>query len=180
MDYREIDFLPQKSNERINKAMLVFDPKVLFRILAFALHMIGAKRKSIAELINMPEESVKTTVRVVLRDGFPAFLDRRKSESPFIPKVSLTAKKIGVPVRMPPRRPIRGPAPQTASNERLTPGRGGRGRIGPLLDGPCPAVNLDTPSEPPNSGAHGVRCSPEFQSRKPWACNELTVANCPI
>lgn len=96
MDCREIEFLPQKSNERINKAMLVFDPKILFRILAFALHMFGAKRKIIAELVHMPEESVKTTVRVVLRDGFQAFPDRRKSESPSIPKVSLTAKKICV------------------------------------------------------------------------------------
>jgi hypothetical protein len=34
MDCRNIAFVPQKSTERFNKALRVFDPKVLFRILA--------------------------------------------------------------------------------------------------------------------------------------------------
>ena len=86
MDCRNIAFVPQKSTERFNKALRVFDPKVLFRILAFALHIFGAKRNIIAELVDMPEESVKTTIRVVSRDGYPAFLDRRKSETISTPK----------------------------------------------------------------------------------------------
>jgi hypothetical protein len=96
MDCREIEFSPKKSNDRINKATHIFDPNVLFRILAFALHMFGAKRKIIAELVNMPEESVKTTNRVVVRDGFEAFLDRRKTELPTIAKAQLTSKKITI------------------------------------------------------------------------------------
>lgn len=97
MDCHEIKFSSKKSNDRINKAMRVFEPTVLFRILAFALHMFGAKRKIIAELVNMPEESVKTTIRVILRDGFQAFGDRRKTERLTTPKVQLTSpKKISI------------------------------------------------------------------------------------
>ncbi len=96
MDCRKIDFSPQKSSERIANALKVFDHKVLFRILIFALHMFGAKRKIIAELVDMPEESAKTTIRIILRDGFQSFLDRRKSEVSSITKYSLTDKRIQV------------------------------------------------------------------------------------
>jgi uncharacterized protein (UPF0216 family) len=96
MDCHKIKFSSKNSNERINNAIRVFDPTVLFRILAFALHMMGAKRKTIAELVNMPEESVKTTIRVVTRDGFQAFFDRRKTELFATPKVQLPSKKISI------------------------------------------------------------------------------------
>ncbi len=96
MDCRVVEFLAQKSDERIEKAMRVFDPKLLLRIFAFALYMFGAKRRVVASLVGMPEESVKTTIRVVLRDGFQAFIDRRKSKSSSIPEDSIIAKRIGV------------------------------------------------------------------------------------
>jgi len=96
MDCREIEFLPQKSEERIRRAMRVFDPKVLYRILAFVLYLLGAKRGVIAALVGMPEESVKTTIRVVFRDGFQAFLDRRRSDVPSVPKASRTTARISV------------------------------------------------------------------------------------
>lgn len=47
MDCRELEFDPQKSDERIKRALRVFNPKVFFKILAFALYMFGAKRKII-------------------------------------------------------------------------------------------------------------------------------------
>ena len=47
--------------------------------LAFALHLLGARRKEVAALVEMPEESVKTLLRLVSRDGFPAVRDRRFS-----------------------------------------------------------------------------------------------------
>ena len=80
MDCHEIEFSAKNSKNRISNATGIFEPAVLFRILTFALHMMGAKRKTIAGLVNMPEESVKTTIRVIMRDGFQAFFDRRKTE----------------------------------------------------------------------------------------------------
>ena len=79
MDCRDIEFSPEKSQERIRSALRVFDARVLNKILAFSVYLLGAKRRSVASLVEMPDESVKTAVRVVLRDGFPALRDRRCS-----------------------------------------------------------------------------------------------------
>ncbi len=82
MDCREVVFSREKSQERIHKASQVFPRKLLMRILAFALHLLGATRKEVAALVDLPEESVKTLLRVMLRDGFPALRDRRLSAPP--------------------------------------------------------------------------------------------------
>ena len=82
MDCRQVTFSPEKSQERTDKALQMFPRKLLMRILAFALHLLGASRKEVAALVEMPEESVKTLLRVVLRDGFPALRDRRLSAPP--------------------------------------------------------------------------------------------------
>lgn len=79
MDCRRIEFSPEKSQERITRASRVFPVGVLNKILAFSLYLLGAKRRSVAALVGMPEESVKTAVRVALRDGFAALQDRRYS-----------------------------------------------------------------------------------------------------
>ncbi len=96
MDCQDVDFSPQKSKERINKAQVVFESKLLFRTLAFALYLLGAKRKTIAAMVDMPEESVKTAVRVVLRDGFGALRDRRKTDVPSIGKPPIPPAEIRI------------------------------------------------------------------------------------
>ncbi len=48
MDCHEIEFSAKNSKNRISNAMGILEPAVLFRMLAFALHMMGAKRKTIA------------------------------------------------------------------------------------------------------------------------------------
>ncbi len=82
MDCRQVTFSPEKSQERIHQALQVFPRLLLMRILAFALHLLGARRKEVAALVGLPQESVKTLLRVILRDGFPAVRDRRLSSSP--------------------------------------------------------------------------------------------------
>lgn len=79
MDCRGIEFSPEKSQERITSALKVFRPGVLNKVLAFSLYLLGAKRRVVADMVGMPEESVKTAVRVALRDGFAALHDRRCS-----------------------------------------------------------------------------------------------------
>jgi DNA-binding transcriptional ArsR family regulator len=58
----------------------------LNKILAFSIYLLGAKRRSVANMVGMPEESVKTAVRVVLRDGFSALRDRRCSSVDRLPE----------------------------------------------------------------------------------------------
>ena len=77
MDCRQVTFSPEKSQQRIDNALQVFPRKLLMRLLAFALHLLGARRKEVAALVEMPEESVKTLLRLVSLDGFAALRDRR-------------------------------------------------------------------------------------------------------
>ena len=79
MDCRRIEFSPEKSQERITRALKVFPTGVLNKMLAFSVYLLGAKLHSAAKLVGMPDESVKTTIRVVLQDGFGALRDRRYS-----------------------------------------------------------------------------------------------------
>jgi len=94
MDCRHVEFAPNQSEERINKALRVFPKGLLMRLLAFALHLLGAKRKIVAALVDMPEESVKTVVRLALRDGFAALRDRRRSEGPRVARTSPSPLRI--------------------------------------------------------------------------------------
>lgn len=96
MDCRHLEFSPTKSEERINRALHVFPKKLLMRLLAFVLHLLGIDRKAVAELVGTPEESVKTAVRLAMRDGFSALRDRRRSEGPPIARATLNPPRIAV------------------------------------------------------------------------------------
>ena len=97
MDCQDIEFSPEKSQERIDKALTVFDATTLNRILTLGLHLLGTPRKEIASLVNRPEESVKTSLRVLLRDGLAAFRDRRCSN--IQPVVSMPVRSLAVSTR---------------------------------------------------------------------------------
>lgn len=86
MDCRGVEFSPEKSQERITSALRVFHTGALNKILAFSIYLLGAKRRSVAEMVGMPDESVKTAVRVALRDGFSALRDRRCSSVDRLPE----------------------------------------------------------------------------------------------
>jgi len=84
MDCHELEFSPQKSEARIQRALRVFPSAILYRILALALYLLGAKRKAVATLVGVPEESLKTALRVVLQDGFQALQDRRRADAAMV------------------------------------------------------------------------------------------------
>jgi len=62
MDCQNIEFSPEKSRERIAKTVNVWGRKLLDRIIGFVLYLFGAKRKAAAEVVGMPEESLKTSI----------------------------------------------------------------------------------------------------------------------
>jgi len=98
MDCRSIEFSAEKSTERMEKAERAFSAVLLKRIIVFVLYLLGAKRGDIASVVGMPRESIKTAVRVILRDGFAAFRDRRRSDTPAVPQT------VVAPVRISARR----------------------------------------------------------------------------
>lgn len=88
MNYQDIVFSPQQSQRRIKKALQVVPMKVLQRIISFALYVLGAKMSAIGSLMEMSKESIKTTNSRILKDGLPAFRDRRESMNTYSRELS--------------------------------------------------------------------------------------------
>ncbi len=64
MDCRVIEFSAEKSLERITRARQVFPRGVLDKVLAFfSISLLEAKRRSVTDMVGMPDESVKTVLR---------------------------------------------------------------------------------------------------------------------
>jgi hypothetical protein len=79
MDCQNLAFSPKQSQKRIEKALRVLPSIVLKKILFFALYLLGARLKTIASFVDIPEKSGKTTIQRVLKDGINAFSDRRQA-----------------------------------------------------------------------------------------------------
>ena len=92
MDCQNILFSQKKSQKRIENAVRVIPSQVLKKILFFVLYLLGARLKEIASIIDMPEESGKTTVSRVMKDGIPALQDRRQ-----LVKISTSATHLPPP-----------------------------------------------------------------------------------
>lgn len=85
MDCQHLVFSQEQSQKRIEKALRVLPSQGLKKVLFFALYLLGARLNSIASLVGMPEESGKTTISRVMRDGIPALQDRRQAAKTYEP-----------------------------------------------------------------------------------------------
>lgn len=74
------------SQKRINRATHIFGIAVIRRVLCFSLYLLGMTRTSIAKLIEMPTDSVKTIIKNIHNNGIPAFEDRRFRNTVFLPQ----------------------------------------------------------------------------------------------
>ena len=102
MDCQSMVFSSKHSQKRIEKALQILPELVVKKVLFFALYLLGARMNAIALFVDMPEESGKTTISRILRDGLPALRDRRQStktsepplpsSSPQEPQVSVTTE----------------------------------------------------------------------------------------
>lgn len=79
IDCQQMKFSPIIGGERRKKAEMFLGKNAVTKILALALYWLGGRRPEIAAELGIPENSLRTTVRVVLRDGPAAFEDRRHS-----------------------------------------------------------------------------------------------------
>ncbi len=86
IDCRFASFSASLQQQRLRQARKILGEKVVRRILCFALYLLGFERSSIAELTDSPAGTVRSIVRAVLRGGVPAFEDRRRRSSTFLPK----------------------------------------------------------------------------------------------
>ena len=95
---QSITFSNKLSQQRMTRAQKVLGPKVINRIICFALYLLGAYRKSISDLLKTPPGSIRSIIRAIFCSGISAFEDRRKSTSTFLPHQQI--KRPNLTVRM--------------------------------------------------------------------------------
>jgi hypothetical protein len=119
MDCRSASFSAALQQQRLGQARRILGAKVVDRILCFALYLLGIERSSIAELTGSPAGTVRSVVRAVLHDGVPAFEDRRRRSSTFLPpqpegmKIAMERDEQGVGVDLEGRGRIQIPRENT-------------------------------------------------------------------
>ena len=82
---QNISFSDTFSHQRMVRARKILGAKVVNRIICFALYLLGVDRETISDLQKTPVGSIKSIIRAVLHGGLPAFEDRRRSTSGFLP-----------------------------------------------------------------------------------------------
>lgn len=77
----ELPFSRKLSRERIDRALETLGSDVIRRLLCFALYLLGLNRQAIAKTLDMSAETVKSTIKAIMRDGLSALKDRRRRHS---------------------------------------------------------------------------------------------------
>jgi hypothetical protein len=83
-----LSFSDKLSRDRIDRALGVFGATVIRRLLCFALYLFGLNRQDIGKSIDLPAETVKSTIKALMIDGLSALEDRRRRPFAPIPQVS--------------------------------------------------------------------------------------------
>lgn len=85
LNYQDLPRLPsEQCRQRYETAKRVVGERVLVRLVAFVLFALGASRRSIAEELGLAKPTLTSLTQRVLRDGLPAFEDRRRRSSTFL------------------------------------------------------------------------------------------------
>ena len=66
---QNISFSNELSQRRMAQAQKHLGAKIVNRIICFALYLLGVNRNSSSDLLNIPSGSVRSIIRVILRDG---------------------------------------------------------------------------------------------------------------
>ncbi|WP_155311648.1 hypothetical protein [Desulfosarcina ovata] len=77
---QDLSFSGKLSRERIDRALEALGANVIRRLLCFALYLLGLNRQNIAKTLDMPAETVKSTIRTIINDGLSALQDRRRRQ----------------------------------------------------------------------------------------------------
>lgn len=93
IDCRTLSFSQNLSSNRLRKAKLIFGENVLRKIIMYCLYILGVKRKEISDIFGLSENTVRTMLRTIGKDGFVAFFDRRKKQ------LGIPEKPQGEPVK---------------------------------------------------------------------------------
>jgi len=87
-------FSGQLAANRIEQARRVFGPGGLQRILCYALYLFGVNRKSIGQVLDIPKETTKSTIKTINQHGLRALEDRRRKSSTWKSKIPKEAQPV--------------------------------------------------------------------------------------
>ncbi len=85
MDCADLSFSQQLHEKRTEMAKGILGVKVIDKILAYALFLLGATRSSISSQLNMPPGTIRSLVLGINKRGLVAFEDQRGTTSTFKP-----------------------------------------------------------------------------------------------
>jgi len=100
LNCQSIEFDAKLSMQRIEKARLVFGENILKRMLGFSLFLLGAKRSIIAHSFSLPEDTVRSMIKSIMRDGVDALKDRRKHNQQEEVLTGVTSKKEAINISL--------------------------------------------------------------------------------
>lgn len=106
----ELTFADVHSKKRVEKATLVMGEAIVNKIIGFALFLLGANRKEIAQYLGIPIGTFLSFLTRTDRIGLAAFSDQRKSSSVQVQpaekqipiKISLTTTDQGIYIQLSP------------------------------------------------------------------------------
>lgn len=84
-----LDFSADKSEVRIKQASKLFGIPLIKRILAFALYLMGADRKALAQRLELPTGTVYSLLNRISKKGFYGLEDHRRKKAP-LPQEKVT------------------------------------------------------------------------------------------
>lgn len=82
-----LSFSDKLSRDRLERALAAFGANTIKRFLCFALYLLGLNRQDIGKSLDLPAETVKSTIKTIMMDGLSALEDRRRRTSPAISRV---------------------------------------------------------------------------------------------
>ena len=87
IDCQNLVFSTRLADNRMDQAQSLFGPGILQRFLCYSLYLFGVNRKTIGQVLGIPPETAKSTIKTINRHGLRALEDRRQQSSVLRPKV---------------------------------------------------------------------------------------------
>jgi hypothetical protein len=92
MNCENLTFSQKLSEQRTAQAKVLLGDKVIRKLIAYALFLLGATRSTIASFLDIPGGSVRSLILAVNKQGLPALEDQRSKTSSFRPQAPLHIK----------------------------------------------------------------------------------------
>ena len=94
INYHSLKFSDHYSNQRMNLLHKIIGEKTVKNIIALALYLLGASRKSVAEFLEIPYDTLTSFTKRIEQEGLSALFDRRAKRQAFPESKERTEQKI--------------------------------------------------------------------------------------